>query len=69
MNAPVSLVTNKPDKEYATELKARILEAYKPLIEVLQEATNNGFICNCTVAMNQATGKLEVQTLQILKGF
>lgn len=69
MAGPVALVTAKPDKEYAAELKKRIIEAYKPLIEVLQDATDNHFIVNCTVAQNQATGRIELQVIQIMKGF
>lgn len=65
----VALVPAKTDKDYAAELKARIIEAYKPLIEVLQEATENNFIINCTVARNQATGRIELQVIQIMKGF
>lgn len=69
MSDPVKLITNKTDQDYANELRARVVEAYKPLIVVLQEAIDNKFIVNATVGQSQVTGKVELVQLQLMKGF
>lgn len=69
MPDPIQLVPNKTDQDYANELRQRVIEAYKPLIAVLQEATDNKFIVNATVGQSQVTGKIEVIQLQLMKGF
>lgn len=69
MSDPVKLITNKTDQDYANELRAKVVEAYKPLIVVLQEATDNKFIVNATVGQSQVTGRIELMQLQIMKGF
>lgn len=38
------LNTEKTDKEKAEYFKQRIVEAHKPLIEILNEATKEGFV-------------------------
>lgn len=65
----VELVPGMTDQEYADDLRQRVIEAYKPLIAVLQEATDKHFIVNATVGQNQVSKRIEVIALQILKGF
>lgn len=69
MSDPVKLITNKTDQDYANELRARVIEAYKPFIAILQEATDNKFIVNATVGQSQVSGKIELVQLQLMKGF
>jgi hypothetical protein len=49
MSEPLSLVPGKTDAEYAKELKEKIIEVYKPLLEVLTQANKDGFVVQCDV--------------------
>lgn len=69
MSDLVKLIPNKTDQDYANELRARVIEAYKPLIAILQEATDNKFMVNATVGQSQVSGKIELMQLQLMKGF
>lgn len=60
------LVPTKSDQEYANELKARLLEAYKPVIEILTEAKRNSFEINVTTGAN-GFGIVQVANIQVLK--
>lgn len=69
MSDLVKLIPNKTDRDYANELRARVIEAYKQLIAILQEATDNKFMVNATVGQSQVSGKIELMQLQLMKGF
>lgn len=46
MSDIATLVPNKSDKEKAEEYKKRIIEAYKPILTILDEASKDGFNIN-----------------------
>lgn len=62
----VELVPGKTDKQIAEELKEKIIEAYKPFIEMLDEADKHGFNVVASVGKN-AIGKYTIVQLQIMK--
>ena len=51
----------KTDKEQAEEYKQRIIEAYKPVIEVLNEASKNGF----SIGVNCGPTPVGIQILNL----
>lgn len=61
------LNTEKTDKEKAEEYKQRIIEAHKPLIEILNEATKEGFVIQYQCGPTP-TG-MQITSLQVLKSF
>lgn len=61
-----TLVPTKTDADFAAEIKQRIIEAYKPVFEALQEADNRGFGVSSQVAKG-FDGKFTFAQLQIVK--
>lgn len=43
MNDVARIVPNKPDSEIAADLKRRIVEVYKPVLDLCSEAQASGF--------------------------
>lgn len=68
MNEIPKLVTTKPDKEVAAELKDKLVQAYEPLLKVIDECSAAGFKINVQVGTN-AFGKAHIQLLVIVKEF
>jgi hypothetical protein len=62
----VSLIPTKSDADYAKELKARSIEAWKPLLEIMQEANSNGFRIVINAGMNEL-GQAFIHNLEIQK--
>jgi hypothetical protein len=68
MNEPIKIVPGKSDKELAEEFKLKIVEAYKPLLSVLDDLTQAGFQANIQCSLN-AFGKMHISVLSIHKQF
>lgn len=62
----VSLVPNKTDAEYAAELKERAIEAWKPLLALMQEANSKGFRMVVNAGMNEL-GQAFIHNLEVQK--
>lgn len=67
-NNVATLVPGKNDKELSEEFKERVVEAYKPLIEILDQMDKQGFQLQCNVGKN-AFGKYQIIQLQLVKVF
>jgi hypothetical protein len=65
-NRVAQLVPSKTDADYAAELRQRIVEAYKPLFTLLEEADKKGFNINSTVGKDYM-GRFTFATLQVMK--
>lgn len=61
-----TLVPNKTDADYAAEIKKKIIEAYQPLFEVLQEADKKGFNVVSNVGKDYQ-GRFTFAQLQVMK--
>lgn len=68
MNNIVGLIPNKTDNELAEEIKKELIEAYEPLILILDKAEKLGFNCNVQVGKN-AFGKYQIVVMQLMKLF
>ena len=65
-NKVISLVPAKTDKEYAAELKVRAIEAWQPLLALMQEANNNGFRIIVNAGLNEL-GQAFIHNFEIQK--
>lgn len=68
MNDPVKLVTTKSDQDRADEIKKEIVEASKPLLDVLTKVHNEGFVVGLNFGPN-AFKQTIIQQLVIAKHF
>jgi hypothetical protein len=66
MNEPVQLLTTKPDKELAEEFRQKLVEAYKPVCDLFDQAMAAGFLVNVNLGPN-AFGKHTIQSFLIAK--
>ncbi|MDE2022103.1 MAG: hypothetical protein KGI71_04330 [Patescibacteria group bacterium] len=66
MLEPVRLIPTKPDVELAAEFKARIVEAYKPILTLLDEVEAAGFQAHINTSKG-ALGKQVITQLTIVK--
>jgi hypothetical protein len=39
---PLSVIESRTDKEYAAEIRDRLLKAFEPVIEIMTEASRSG---------------------------
>lgn len=62
------LVTTKPDAELAEEFKQKVIEAYKPLIDICNEYEKHGLMVQASIGKN-AIGQFQLIQLQIIKTF
>ena len=62
------LVPGKSDAQLADELKLKIVEAYEPILAVLNEVTKAGFVAQIQVGPD-AFGKPHITALQIYKNY
>ena len=67
-NNVASIVPTKPDKELAEEFKQRTIEALRPLMAILDEATKHGFHVNFNLGEDMI-GRSVVQNISITKKF
>ena len=67
-NNVTQLVPGKSDAELAAELKLKIVEAYEPILAVLNEVTKAGFVAQIQVGPD-AFGKPHITALQIYKNY
>ena len=67
-NNVTQLVPGKSDAESAAELKLKIVEAYEPILAVLNEVTKAGFVAQIQVGPD-AFGKPHITVLQIYKNY
>lgn len=64
----VTLVPTKSDKDRADEFRTRSLEAIKPLLDVMSEATRAGFNISFNISPN-FMGQATVTSLGITKNY
>ena len=67
-NDTIRLVPTKSDVDLAAELKQEIIEAYKPVLAVLEKANKAGFIVQVNCGMN-CFGQMVIDELIISKRF
>lgn len=65
---PVQLVTGKTDRELADEIKQAVIEAYKGIIPVMQNALDKGFQVNASIGVSQF-GQVHIAHVIISKEF
>ena len=65
-NTPVKLVTTKTDAEVAEELKAELVEALKPALEIATKALSLGFQVQLNMGAN-AFKQVVLQNLNLMK--
>lgn len=63
-----TLVPTKSDGDLAEEFKERVIEAYKPLIEICNEMDKHGFQMQAGIGKN-AFGKYQIVQLSLVKVF
>lgn len=68
MNAPIKLVPGKSDKEIAEGLRSRVIEAWQPLLLLMEEANQGGFNISVTAQMT-GMGKAIISNVTISKNF
>lgn len=66
MSEPIQLVPGKTDQDIASDIKRRLIEAYKPLLDLADEAQDNGLVFQCQIGPN-AFGKFTIIQCQIMK--
>jgi hypothetical protein len=66
-NNVATLVPTKSDAQIAAELKTEIIEAYKPILAVLDKASVLGFVV--TVQTQQLFKKNQITNLTVAKHF
>lgn len=67
MSNVANLVPTKSDAEFAKEYRERVIELWKPIIELLNEADKNGFKLN--VGCGPTPMGFQILQLEILKSF
>ena len=67
-NNVTQLIPGKSDAQLADELKLKIVEAYEPILAVLNEVTKAGFVAQIQVGPD-AFGKPHITALQIYKNY
>lgn len=65
-NEIAKLVVTKPDAERAEEFKQRLVEAYSPILQLLDEVDAAGFECQIQTTKG-ALGKQMIAQLRIVK--
>lgn len=68
MNEIVKLQPTKSDVEIAKEFKAKVVEAYKPVFDIIDEIIDAGFQLQVQTGPN-AFGKQEFKLIQLVKLF
>lgn len=63
---PIQLLTNKTDKDLAEEFRQKLVEAYKPVCDLFDQAIAAGFLLNVNLGPN-AFGKHQIQSFMIAK--
>ena len=66
--SPVQLVPTKSDADLAAEFKEKVIKAYEPLIEVLNEYDKHGLNMQCSVGKN-AFNKYQIVQLAVVKQY
>ncbi len=62
------LVPGPTDQEFASTFRQRFQETIKPVIELLDEATQAGFVINFSIGLN-SLGRQAVREILIIKHF
>lgn len=52
MNDLPKLTPSRPDSEIAADIRRQLEESYKPIIDILNEASSHNFIVNCNIGRN-----------------
>lgn len=66
MDNVAKLVPGKTDQEIADDIKRRLIDAYRPLLDLADEAKDNGLVFQCAIGEN-AFGKFVITNCQIMK--
>jgi hypothetical protein len=66
MNEPVKLVTSKPDKELAEELKAELVSGAQAWLDACTKAHKAGFVVQAQFGPNYL-GFYTIQSLNLVK--
>lgn len=66
MPEPISLVTTRSDQDIVNDLRKRVVEAYKPILDLCTEANNDGFALQVNVGPD-VFGRFQISQLQIIK--
>lgn len=67
-NNVINLVPTKSDKELADELRQKIMEVYKPVIEVFTLAKKAGFDINVSTGAD-GFGEVHLMDIKIFKNY
>jgi hypothetical protein len=68
MNEPHKLITNKTDKEIATEIKQELIDAFDPILKIVDKAKEAGFNVSFSIGPN-AFGKMHIAQMAFHKEF
>lgn len=68
-NRAIQLVTTKPEAELAADYKARAVEALRPMLSLMDEAAEDGFLIRWMALQPNAFGKHEAVDLHLVKRF
>lgn len=66
MPEPISLVPTLSDQDRVNDLRKRVIEAYRPILELATEANHNGLALQVTIGPD-AFGTFQIQNFQVLK--
>jgi hypothetical protein len=66
MDNVTKLVPGKTDQEIADDIRRRLIDAYRPLLDLADEAKDNGLVFQCAIGEN-AFGKFVITNCQIMK--
>lgn len=66
MDKIATLIPNRSDQEIVDDLRNRVVEAYKPLLDLCTEAQTRGFGLNVQIGPD-AFGRFVIQSFQVIK--
>ena len=62
----ITLVPTKSDKDLADEYRQRLREAFRPILDIMDEASKNGLLVGFNIARDPF-GKAIIQEIQVNK--
>jgi hypothetical protein len=68
MNEPLTLLTNRTDKEIAAEIKGELIDAFDPILKILDKAKAAGFNVSFSIGPN-AFNKMSIANMSFHKEF
>jgi hypothetical protein len=67
MTEPPKMVPSKPDAEFAADIRARLTEAIKPALAIMDEAIAAGLVVNFQIGATPPLGKHALNNLSIVR--